>query len=125
MHEGMLPSSVSAEIITNLLRVKMGFAGLIITDCLEMKAVANTIGTEQAAVMAIRAGADQLLISHHYNQQIGAIEAIKTALRNGTLTRERVRQSAERVVRLKARMLSWHNLPGEAELATIYNDEHQ
>jgi len=125
MQEGVLPSSVSAEVITNLLRVKMGFAGLIITDCLEMKAVANTVGTEQAAVMAIRAGADQVLISHHYDRQTGAIEAIKTALRNGTLTPERVRQSAERVLQLKARMLSWDNLPSEAELATIRNEEHQ
>lgn len=125
MQKEILPSTVSAEIITDLLRVKMGFDGLIITDCLEMKAVADTIGTEQAAVMAIRAGADQVLISHHYDQQTGAIEAITTALHNGTLIPERVRQSAERVLGLKARMLSWDNLPGEAELTTIRNDEHQ
>jgi beta-N-acetylhexosaminidase len=109
MREVMLPSSVSPEIMTDLLRVKMGFDGLIITDCLEMKAVADTIGTEQAAVMAIRAGADLALISHHYNRQVGASEAIKAALRDGTLTPERVRQSAERVLGLKARMLLWDN----------------
>jgi beta-N-acetylhexosaminidase len=125
MREGILPASVSAEIISDLLRVKMGFDGLVITDCLEMKAVANTIGTEQAAVMAIRAGADLALISHHYDRQTGAIEAIKTALGNATLTLERVRQSAERVLRLKARMLAWDHLPGEAELAIIHNEEHQ
>jgi beta-N-acetylhexosaminidase len=125
MQEGMLPSSVSAEVITDLLRVNMSFDGLIITDCLDMKAVANTIGTEQAAVMAIRAGADQALISHHYDRQMDAIEAIKMALRNGTLTAERVRQSAGHVLQLKANMLSWDNLPSEAELVTIHNNEHQ
>jgi beta-N-acetylhexosaminidase len=125
MQEGMVPSSVSAEIITDLLRVKMGFDGLVITDCLEMKAVVDTLGTEQAAVMAIRAGADLVLISHHYDRQRGAIEAIKAALLDGTLTPERVQQSAERVLRLKARLLSWDNLPGDAELATIRNDAHQ
>jgi beta-N-acetylhexosaminidase len=125
MQGEMVPSSVSAEIITDLLRVKMGFDGLIITDCLEMKAVVDTIGTEQAAVMAIRAGADLVLISHHYDRQRGASEAIKAALLDGTLTPERVRQSAERILRLKASMLSWNNLPGDAELATIRNDEHQ
>jgi len=83
------------------------------------------IGTEEAAILAIRAGADQVLISHRYNRQIGAIEAVKTGLRNGTLTAERVQQSAERVLRLKAKRLSWDNLPGEAALATIRNDEHQ
>jgi beta-N-acetylhexosaminidase len=125
MRGEMLPSSVSAEIMTDLLRVKMGFDGLIITDCLEMKAVASTIGTEQAAIMAIRAGADQVLISHRYNRQVGAVEGIRMAMRDGTLTPERVRQSAERVLRLKASMLSWDNLPGEVELATIRSDEHQ
>ncbi len=125
MHEGMLPASVSAEIIRDLLRVKLGFDGLVITDCLEMKAVADTVGTEQAAPMAIQAGADLALISHHYERQTGAIEAIKTALSNGTLVPERVQQSAERVLRLKARMLAWDNLPGEAELAIIHSEEHR
>jgi len=125
MQEGMVPSSVSAEIINDLLRVQMGFDGLVITDCLEMKAVADTIGTEQAAVMTIRAGADLALISHHYDRQRGAIEAIRVALRDGTLTPERVQQSAERVLRLKAKMLSWEELPDDAAQAIIRNDEHR
>lgn len=125
MWEAMVPSSVSAEVMTDLLRIKMGFDGLIVTDCLEMKAVANTIGTEQAAVMAICAGADQVLISHRYNRQVGAIEAIRRALSDGRLTPEGVRESAERVLRLKARMLSWDGLPKEEQLAIVCSENHQ
>ena len=121
----VVPSSVSPEIITDLLRGQLGFAGLVITDCLEMNAITNTLGIESAAVRALQAGADIVLISHRYDRQRSAIEHIKAAVANGTLTPERIRQSAERVLRLKASKLSWDTLPTETALAMLRNVGHQ
>ncbi len=102
-----LPSTVSPEIIGGLLRKELKFDGLVITDCLEMRAVSSTVGTERAAVLSLRAGADIALISHRYDRQLGGIRAIYEALRAGELSEERLQEAAARVKELKARYLSW------------------
>ncbi|MBO0781633.1 MAG: glycoside hydrolase family 3 C-terminal domain-containing protein [Ktedonobacteraceae bacterium] len=107
MQQEMTPSSISPEIIRGLLRERLGFGGVITTDCLEMEAVSKTIGTERAAMLAIKAGLDIALISHTYARQTGGIDAIKAAVQDGSLSEDVVRQAAERVLSLKARMLSW------------------
>ncbi|MBO0778864.1 MAG: glycoside hydrolase family 3 C-terminal domain-containing protein [Ktedonobacteraceae bacterium] len=105
-----IPTTVSREVVTDLLRKRLGFEGMVTTDCMEMKAVSDTIGTERAAVMALQAGVDMVLISHSYSRQIGSIEAIKAAIADGGLSPEVVRLAAEHVLRLKARRLSWDAL---------------
>lgn len=111
-----LPASVSPAMVQGLLREQLAFDGVVITDCLEMRAIRNTVGTEQGAVMALQAGCDIVLISHHLTQQQASIAAIKAAAQDGRLSRERIQQAAERVMRLKARMLSWNealaSIPG-------------
>jgi beta-N-acetylhexosaminidase len=119
MQQAMVPSTVSPEVITQLLRERLGFAGVIVTDCMEMKAVSETLGTERAAVMALQAGVDQVLVSHTYTRQVGSIQAIKEAVQQGTLSIERLRQSAERVLRLKARLLSWDELGQQLDPAAL------
>ena len=106
-----LPATVSPAIVRGLLREKLGFDGVIISDCMEMNAVAETIGTERAAVMALQAGVDLVLVSHTYARQLGSIEAIQLALQAGDLPPEVVQRAAERVLRLKDRFLSWDSLP--------------
>lgn len=106
-----LPATVSPAIVRGLLREKLGFDGVIISDCMEMNAVAETIGTERAAVMALQAGVDLVLVSHTYARQLGSIEAIRLALQAGDLSPEVVQRAAERVLRLKNRFLSWDSLP--------------
>jgi beta-N-acetylhexosaminidase len=108
--QDILPATVSPVVVQGLLRKKLGFEGVIISDCLEMKAVADTIGTERGAVMALQAGIDLALISHTYIRQRGAIEAIQSAVQTGELSPEAVRQATERVLRLKDRFLSWDDL---------------
>jgi beta-N-acetylhexosaminidase len=110
-HQEALPATVSPAIVRGLLREKLGFAGVIISDCMEMNAVAETIGTERAAVMALQAGVDLVLVSHTYARQLGSIEAIQLALQAGDLPPEVVQRAAERVLRLKDRFLSWDSLP--------------
>ncbi len=125
MPDQMMPSTVSPAIVTELLRKKLGFGGLIVSDCMEMQALADTVGTEQGTVKALRAGIDLVLVSHHYLRQRGSLEAIQAAVQNGTLSADRVRQSAERVLQLKASRLSWDNLPDATAITLVGNEAHQ
>ncbi len=106
-HDAALPATLSSAIIQGLLREKIGYKGVIISDCLEMQAISDTFGTELAAVMALQAGIDLVLVSHHSTRQRGSFEAIREAALTGELSAQVVQQAAERVLKLKARYLSW------------------
>jgi beta-N-acetylhexosaminidase len=125
MRGNMLPSTVSHTVVTELLRKKLDFEGLIISDCMEMQALVDTVGTEQGAVKALQAGIDLVLVSHCHSRQRGSIKAIQAAVEDGTLSADKICQAAERILQLKARFLSWDNLPGAAALALIGNEAHQ
>jgi beta-N-acetylhexosaminidase len=79
------PATLSAAILTDLLRRKMGFQGLIMTDCLEMEAIAANYEIGDAVVLAVLAGADQLLISHTCAKQQAAHQAILARVTDGTI----------------------------------------
>jgi beta-N-acetylhexosaminidase len=92
------PASLSRRIVTGLLREELGFAGCVITDALEMKAVSATVGIEASAVRALEAGADALCIGHDVDDELtGRIQgAIVEAVRGGRLREERVAEAAAR-----------------------------
>ena len=92
-----LPSTLSKRILTGLLREELAFQGLIVTDCLEMKGIADHWGPEEAAVLALEAGADMLLICHTLDTQLRMHRAICGAVRSGRLTEERLQQSVKRI----------------------------
>jgi beta-N-acetylhexosaminidase len=122
--DSALPASVAPAIIQGLLREQLGFEGVAISDCLEMAAISNTLGVERAAVMALQAGLDLLIISHHYERQLAALEALHRALREGRLAQQRLAQALGRVLRLKARYLSWERLPGADGLRQLQHPHH-
>ncbi len=124
-HQEALPATVSPAIVRGLLREKLGFDGVIISDCMEMNGVAETIGTERAAVMALQAGVDLVLVSHTYARQLGSIEAIQLALQAGNLPPEVVRLAAEHVLRLKDRLLSWDSLLAAPVPEWVGGSSHQ
>lgn len=99
------PATLSPAILTGLLRQEMGFAGLIVTDCLEMDAIRKTVGTARAAVESLRAGADMVLICHTLSTQRASVAAIKNAVETGELSEERLNEAAERVLAAKRRYL--------------------
>src|SRR2546421_4319209 len=105
--QNMLPATLSPAIVQGLLREKLGFSGVILSDCMEMRAISDTFGTERAAVTALQAGIDLVLVSHIYTRQRGSIEAILAAVEAHELSPQAIQQAAERVLRLKARYLWW------------------
>lgn len=100
-----IPATLSRRVLTDLLRREMGYQGLIITDCLEMQAIAGHFGIAEAAVRAIEAGADLVLVSHTLADQIAAIEKVNEAVQSGRLSEERIDRSVERILALKAKRI--------------------
>ena len=93
-----LPSSLSYEIVTKLLREEMGFEGLIFTDALNMKAAANYLGPGEVDLAAFLAGNDLLLFPE--NVPI-AIEKIINAYKEGRISEERLAYSVKKILKYK------------------------
>lgn len=100
------PATISPAILTGLLRQDMGYDGLVITDCLEMKAIADTLGTARGAVEALKAGADMVLIAHTLEVQRKAVEAIRQAVKSGDLPEHRLNEAVSRVLTAKRRLVT-------------------
>jgi beta-N-acetylhexosaminidase len=123
--DALLPASLSPAIVQGLLRDQLGFAGVAVTDCLEMNAVAEGVGVARGAVLALRAGNDLVLVSHRDERQRAALDAVLAAVAAGELAGARVREAAERVLRLKQRHLSWERLPAASDLVVVGNAAHR
>lgn len=96
-----VPALFSYRIVTQLLREEMGFNGVIITDSLQMKAVTDSYGSGQAAVLAMQAGVDILLCPANLEEAVGALlDAVET----GVISEERLDESVLRILRLKEEM---------------------
>ncbi|HEY3993458.1 MAG TPA: glycoside hydrolase family 3 N-terminal domain-containing protein [Ktedonobacteraceae bacterium] len=96
-----LPAELSPKAINDLLRQKLGYDGVIITDGLYMQGISDYWSLSQAATLAIIAGND--LVEGPYTvAQVASVEtALKQALQDGTLTQARIDQSVERVLQMK------------------------
>ncbi|WP_228028181.1 beta-N-acetylhexosaminidase [Chitinibacter fontanus] len=111
------PATLSRKVLTGLLREEMGFDGVIVTDCLEMDAIANVdnggVGVVQGAVKAITAGADIALISHTYQHQREAVAALAMAVEQGYISLDQIQQSLARITALKSKPATqyWRDLP--------------
>jgi len=100
-----LPATLSPAILTGLLREELGFSGLLITDDLEMKGVADGWGAPEAAVLAVEAGADILLCCHEWGTQRAIHTALLVAVQTGRLTETRLDESYARIAAAKAKWL--------------------
>lgn len=96
-----VPASLSKTLVTDVLRGKIGYQGIIIKDSLNMGAVSGNYSMEQAAVMAVQAGCDMLLMSGEFKTAYGAL---LQAVQNGTVTEERVDESVRRIIRAKLKL---------------------
>ncbi|MEK8127788.1 beta-N-acetylhexosaminidase [Paenibacillus filicis] len=112
-----LPATLSSRVIDGLLRQELGYDGVVVTDCLEMNAIAKFYGVGEGAVKAVEAGADLILVSHRYGLQREALDALVQALASGRITEERIDRSVERLLALKNRRVSAEQPLAELESA--------
>ena len=96
-----LPATFSSALLTDLLRRELGFDGLIITDAMAMNAIAENYWAGEAAVRAVEAGVDVILMSP---QPEVAFAALKRAVESGRLTQTRLDESVRRILEAKARL---------------------
>ncbi|GGA39093.1 beta-N-acetylhexosaminidase [Psychrobacillus lasiicapitis] len=95
------PSSLSYEIITTLLREQLHFEGVIMTDDMTMNAITHNYEIGEAAVRAVTAGNDIVLIAHDYKNVLKAINAIEESVKDGEISEERINESVHRILALK------------------------
>lgn len=95
------PSSLSEMMITDVLRTQMGYDGIVITDAMNMKAITGHYNSDKAAVLAVTAGADVILMPADY---ASAYSGLLKAVQDGTITEERIDESVNRIVRAKLLM---------------------
>ncbi len=121
--ENHLPSTLSKNVLTNLLRNELHFEGLILTDCMEMKAIQNQYSTKEASLMSILAGANQVGISHTLALQIAAMKRVKEAVLSGELPIEVLDERVSRVLKFKNQMKEFdYTLEYESVSEFVDND---
>ena len=95
------PASLSHSMVTGFLREEIGFDGVVLTDCLEMDGARSAGSVPEAAVMAIEAGCDIVLVSHTPDLQEAAFTAVREAVACGRIPLERVERSVARIAKWK------------------------
>lgn len=111
------PATLSPAVLTGLLRERLGFGGLIVTDFMDMAAIAEHYGAGEAAVRSVLAGADLVLLGPGLESQREVYRALQDALASGRLSAARVREAAERVEALARRYPSRARPPAPAARA--------
>ena len=120
IHRGLdnsaLPATLSQPMINKLLREKLGFEGVIVTDDLQMKAISDRWGFEESVQMAILAGVDLVIIGNNLIREKNVVwrgaEAVAKLIDSGRISEDDVRASLNRVSILKKKIageLSWKN----------------
>lgn len=94
----MIPATMSYEIVTGILKEELGFSGLVITDALDMGAITEQYSAGEAAISALQAGCDILLMPKDLEE---AFDAVMDAIENGTLTVQWLDATVERILRFK------------------------
>ncbi|MFC4023903.1 beta-N-acetylhexosaminidase [Oceanobacillus longus] len=124
-----LPATLSYKVLTGLMREEMGYDGVIITDALNMAAIAEHFGSVDAVIRSVKAGTDIILMPVGLEEVAdGLVEAVET----GEITEERIEESVERILTLKMErgiIKSENSLPIEEIIANaeaiVGSDEHK
>lgn len=100
------PSSMSYEIVTNILRKDLGFNGLVVSDDMTMGAITENYSIEEASIKSINAGVDLLLVCHNYENTENVLKALKEAVLNGTISKERLDNALYNIISIKEKYIS-------------------
>ena len=96
-----LPACLSPAVVDGLLRRKLGYSGLVVTDDMDMGAITRKFSKQEAVVRALEAGCDMLVVGRHEGSLREIVSALESAVKQGRLSRERLKESRERIVRLQ------------------------
>lgn len=105
-----LPASLSKNVVTGLLREEMGFKGLVITDDLEMGAITSTRDMTEAAIEAIEAGNDMVMVTGSSETAMAVWQAMTEAAQRGRITRSHISRAFDHIARIKAMLSPPHAL---------------
>ncbi|WP_347563655.1 beta-N-acetylhexosaminidase [Pseudoflavonifractor sp. 524-17] len=117
--DGSCPASLSPKVVDGLLRREMGFQGVVFTDDLTMAAVADTYDMGTAAVLAVEAGCDVLLICSGEANLTAAYESILAAVEEGRIPESRLDESVQRILTLKYQTGLSNEPVGPADVETV------
>lgn len=92
------PCTFSEAVVTDILRNELGFDGVIITDAMNMKAVSDYYDSADAAIQALRAGCDMILMPEDFEM---AYNGVLQAVNDGIISEERINDSLRRIYRIK------------------------
>lgn len=92
------PASINENIITGVLRRQLGYDGIVITDAMNMSAISEYYTADEAAIKALKAGADMILMPEDF---VTAYEGVIAAVKDGTIDENRINDSLKRVYRVK------------------------
>ena len=115
--KGSMPASLSEPIVTGILRKELGFTGLVVTDSMQMGGIMSHFAAGEAAVRAILAGSDQVLMSADTD---AAIVAVRAAVASGRITEARLDESVKRILDVKKKLKLYEDrIPFVGRLARI------
>jgi beta-N-acetylhexosaminidase len=116
------PATMSRAVVTGILREKLGYDGLVVTDDVEMKAIADNYGVEEAVLLGLNAGVDHFLCCHTAELAHRAIDAIVRAVESGKLSRAVLDSATRRFQSVRARFEK--PVGSAAGLAILRSPEH-
>jgi beta-N-acetylhexosaminidase len=124
VEKGPVPAVVSAPIVTGLLRKELSFTGLVVTDAMRMGGITSHYEPGEAAILAILAGSDQILMSSDTD---AAVKAVLGAVKSGRIPEKRLDESVKRILDVKKRLnLADKGVPFVGRIATIVGTrEHE
>ena len=105
------PATMSSDIVTRILREQLGYNGIVITDAMNMTAVTEYYTSAEAAVNAINAGCDMILMPENFKE---AYQGVLDAVNNGEISVERIEESLMRIYRVKCAGMTMDGFTGEA-----------
>jgi beta-N-acetylhexosaminidase len=119
-----MPAELSQPIVTGILRNEIGYDGVVVTDALYMGGITDRFSMPEAGVLALQAGNDMLEGAWNAAQMRTMVDALRTAVQSGRLTKARIDESVRRILMLKLtyglmRPLSLHNVLASAPAAPV------
>jgi beta-N-acetylhexosaminidase len=116
------PATMSRAVLTGILREKLGYDGLVVTDDVEMKAIADNYGVEEAVLLGLDAGVDHFLCCHTAALAHRAIDAVVRAVESGKLSRQTLDTATRRFAAVRDRYAK--PIGPASGLAVLRSPEH-